>query len=420
MSSEYRADKEFVLFDLTLITNNGVSADLLHIYSEINIYEDITSNVLTGNIVIQDAINLIGVLPIVGGETLSISWSTAAKDDRSVKKTFLVYKISDKVSTNEKTRYYTIFFISPEIWTNQRSQLVKCYEGTINSIVENIYNETFSEYGKSIVVEETKNLHSIIPCHWEPFKTINYLAKLAISKKQNKTGFVFYEDLNGFHFKSIETIYSQEPSIEYVKNLRADMKIFDSEDYNKRFTNIIKMDIKEHGNLLVASDSGGLGHEWLYLDVFHKKAVLHDYMYLRDFNKQKHVDENPLFPNIKNIDAKSNTRFIKTIYPHSNSGNRTEADWLLMNIRHSLNVHMGAVEMEIEVAGDSDMRVGTIAEINIPSMEDTHSRYKKERFFSGKAMVSSICHNFNRTQYKSIITLNKDSYSDDPNTGDFE
>lgn len=415
--NDYTHDGKYVLNEVSLITHQGIEADLLHVFSEFNMYEDILSDNLSGNIHIIDSNNLLSNLPIVGGETVSLKWATAGKEDTPIEKTFVVYRIGEKIFVNDRTRSYTLYLTTSEHIVNQQTQLIKYYDGTISEIIGKIYRESFPDSNKPFEVEPTKNIHSLIPCHWNPFYTINYFSKLAIGK-DNKTGFLFYESNQGFHFRSLESLFEQDPSIEYVKMPSVESKIFDDEAYEERTRHVLSYLVGDNAQILEALSSGSLGHQWLYVDVFNKRLVTNDYEYRNQFDKTQHVDEFPILPdNADDFDQKGGGRFMRTIHPGSTRGNRTDADRLLMNLRHALMMQFSMVETSLEVAGDSDLFVGMTVDFEMPSPEEMKEKFKRDRFFSGKHLITALRHRLTKERYEMYMTIAKDSYSDDPTKG---
>jgi len=68
---------DFNLSHIDLINHNGKAIDLKHIVIELNIYESIYKNAVTGSVVITDARNQIGRLEVQGIERVSFKLSTA-------------------------------------------------------------------------------------------------------------------------------------------------------------------------------------------------------------------------------------------------------------------------------------------------------------------------------------------------------
>jgi len=60
----------------TLTNQFGNTVDIENFIAEVNIYEDIWSPVMYGDIVLSDSTNLITDFPILGNETLKITYRT--------------------------------------------------------------------------------------------------------------------------------------------------------------------------------------------------------------------------------------------------------------------------------------------------------------------------------------------------------
>ena len=65
---------EFNLEKCELISSAGVSADISGIIVEINIFESIFANALTGSIILTDTNNLSDNMPIIGQEYISLKF----------------------------------------------------------------------------------------------------------------------------------------------------------------------------------------------------------------------------------------------------------------------------------------------------------------------------------------------------------
>ena len=90
---------------LKLITSSNQIIDLSEFLVELNIYEDIFSNYLRGEIVLTDSRNLIDQFYIHGEEFLNIKVRTPTfKDEDCIQKTFRVYKVSDREIVRDTVR----------------------------------------------------------------------------------------------------------------------------------------------------------------------------------------------------------------------------------------------------------------------------------------------------------------------------
>jgi len=92
------------------------SLDLKPYMMELHLYEDIFSPTLQGSVVIRDAINLIGKLPIIGDEILTLDiqtpWGDLAGENKSnlgsfdplnkIQKSFSVYAVKNRKLNNDR------------------------------------------------------------------------------------------------------------------------------------------------------------------------------------------------------------------------------------------------------------------------------------------------------------------------------
>lgn len=92
---------DFQLDELTLTSSSGQQVDLRLVMRELILYEDLFANVMTGSVFISDTQDIINLLPVIGGEYLSVTLlkpSTTAK----IQKTFRIYKITNRRKASPK------------------------------------------------------------------------------------------------------------------------------------------------------------------------------------------------------------------------------------------------------------------------------------------------------------------------------
>ena len=74
--------------------NTGQISDISGFMLEINLYENIFSSCMSGNLIVADAINLITNLPLMGNEYIRIKLRTPTLEDSPsnvIQKTFQIY-----------------------------------------------------------------------------------------------------------------------------------------------------------------------------------------------------------------------------------------------------------------------------------------------------------------------------------------
>ena len=77
-------------------------------------------------------------------------------------------------------------------------------------MVRSLYRQFFERgrASKKIFIEPTKNPTNLIIPNYTPFKAFNFLAGRAVSAGKHAVGssFIFYENIRGFFFVSLETL----------------------------------------------------------------------------------------------------------------------------------------------------------------------------------------------------------------------
>ena len=229
---------DFELLKLTLTSPNMVaeSQDLKSAWSDLNIYEDVFANCLTGDIQIVDGVGLMEIVPIIGEETINIHVRTkgivrerdtgtntipgpfqGSESEGIINIKMRVTKLSDITKLNEGMITYTLHLVSEEFIINLKSKVMKSSlnPGTleprrISATVKSLYTQFFKRgrIAKKIFIEPTKNPTSLIIPNQTPFKAFNFLASRAVSAGQHAVGssFLFYETIKGFFFVSLETL----------------------------------------------------------------------------------------------------------------------------------------------------------------------------------------------------------------------
>lgn len=205
---------DFQLDELTITSSSGQRVDIREILRELVLYEDLFANAMTGSVFISDTQNIINVLPIIGGEYLSVTLikpSTVAK----IQKTFRIYKITDRRKASPSSEDYILHFCSEELVLNESILISNSYkQSTISHIIKDITSNflkiSSKKFPASELTETTGNFDIVLP-YWSPFYSINWLARMARTSTATGCSFLFFESNQGYQFTSIELLTQQEP-----------------------------------------------------------------------------------------------------------------------------------------------------------------------------------------------------------------
>ena len=134
---------DVVIDEITLRSYTGFTMNLKGIFQNFILYEDIFSNYMSGSITIIDSLNLAKNFPIIGAETLTISYKTPTVDGKMVRLVFRTYKISVLTETaQEAAQMVRIEFVSHHAIKSMQTKISKSYMNmSVSSMVSSIFDE---------------------------------------------------------------------------------------------------------------------------------------------------------------------------------------------------------------------------------------------------------------------------------------
>jgi len=428
---------------LKLISSTNVIYDLTEFLVELNLYEDIFSNYLTGSIVMSDSRNLFDMVPIIGEEYLVLKFVTPSFP-ASVQKTFRIYKATDRqVVRDRNTQTYALHFASIELFFDVLLPLFIPFEGDINDVVGNIFSSYIAENRDFQINEssdEIKEIENVTPLYiktevankikfvspgWTPFKCINWLASKSIPKDGKAKNFLFFESNKSFCFTSIETLFreayedktsigkysisaagirqsSNRPDLDREYFLAKDVEMVDTTDHIKNYTN------------------GYLANRLLTLDVYNKEYVVTDYDYVNEYSKQYHTsgDGKKSMP-VFNSDSLRNPATNISFYPvnpklfNDFPDNVSEKMKDIYGNRKSSLLDLTNLRMNISVPGRTDVEVGRILYFSYPAVIPSDSSDTNETLedlnYSGYYLITAIHHKVSKLNHTMVMEIVKDS-----------
>ena len=428
--------------------------DLVPHLEELNIYEDIFSNHLTGHITLQDAFNIPYKLPIVGEETIECQIRLEGDDGKYIISPPLlhVHELSDRHLKTNQSQRFSLDLVSEQYMSNQHARVSKSYSSgwTADEIVNDIWNNYLDDGHGDLEVEYTKPIDCVIP-NWRPHDAFNWLSGRAQPEDHDTaTNYLYYETMDCTHFKSLNSLSDPEkltPLI-FAKEHRVD----DATKVEGLSGGLIKVDSIMYMNQFqkVKNINEGLYSSKLIThDIVRKKIAQHNYDFLDEWESLNHTGP---WPPLSNSDTELQTgNTFRTSYAPDESSGVTEGrrlsdytdsrvefypkhnqmysvnanqkhdnkveDWRL---RRAGNLAMyDGITMQVQCAGLSFIRVGILVTLNVASPETT-SHGKRDvafdKYLSGTYLITAIRHMFNNdkgeTGYKMLVEMTKDGLDD--------
>jgi hypothetical protein len=319
---------DFRLLEVAIISpsnpKNKVELNSGNMFVQLELFEDLFSNVLKGTYTFQDTQGYPELIPIIGDETLILTFMTpggegskkkvstklepTSKSEEVYKQRFKVYDII-RTETGENHNIYKLFFVSEEYVLSTKMKVSKGYKGKrYSEIVKDLMKKVNVQYGwhpgvgaefeKKIFIEETATPQNVIIPNWTPLEAINFCAARSISgdvlpadgetasattpPKPVGSLFVFFEKLGtGFFYQSIESmIISQRkrkniPMYQYIPKLAGDR----SQNITTGYFGVDQFEIKSSFKTLENLGYGMYGSKLIAFDPIRMKydEVKYDY-----------------------------------------------------------------------------------------------------------------------------------------------
>ena len=400
---------------VTLITPKGVYQNVRNQLIQMRIYEDIFSPFITGSIVLKESFDLQSLLPLLGEEYIEIKVSTPTLD-KTIEGTFHVYKMNDKINLGDRSIGYELNFISVEALIDSNKKISKVYAGKISDIVGTFVKDKIDglESKKKFHIENTRNTIKYVSPYWGPVKNLTFLSDNSISETQSPS-FLFFENRDGFNFKSLEKLYKGKVYQQFVH----DKYSRDSFPQGGNILNILE-DYKRVGEIdfIEAYDymdrlRGGMySSKLISYDSTKKTYTVKNFDVKNRFGKQGHLNENPLYSNkaVNRSNAK-HILFPRAFETFTSFGDTTNAR--ILQERISFLKMAEAQKINISVPGRCDYTVGQVAELTLYKKQPMRKNDRVEDLVddvnSGKYLVSAINHQISVSGHTCYIELIKDS-----------
>ena len=443
-AGDYKLDRVFLHNHLGEIT------DIKNVMIELNIFESIYSNALTGSIVIADAQNLIGKLQINGTERISFKLSTPGSiDERSIVDAsvetghpFHIYKITDKRQLNSNTMVYTLHFASREFMRNLRTKVSQAFDGRFDmSALKILTDEDLLDSKKQISFEPCGNSDKIVIPNLRPFDAINMMANRALPQMSNGVGYYFYETTKGIYFRSWDNMVSVRGSYDrpiaqefnYMpQNIAADPQEYDDK-INHDYKSVESYRFVNNFHDVAANTAlGTYAHNVITYNIFDKSVNKIDYNYEYEFAQTKHtevaneksnreryavaassyVDEDDKkISDYKEsrVSLQPTTQFLHNEEKGAGYGIDVSQDGRKLAERESqLNQVTNGTVLTMVVKGQSYLEAGDLIKFNMLTVDEKNPTMYDPQY-SGKYVITKIRHQVTSKQYKMALECAKDS-----------
>lgn len=398
---------------------SGNSLNITNQILSIQIFEDLFSPFISGNIIMKESLDIINSLPITGQEWLDLQIRTPSLEEREdIKGRFFVYKVSDRDYVAERNIVYKLHFISEHALKDASTIISKGYKGKVSDIAKQILTDWVGEDNIGDI-EETNNSNRYVSNFWTPSKNLNFLCNNAVNMEDSPS-YLSFQNREGFNFKSLHKIYKSDSKQTFNYNFKGrdilptgqaarlvdnDYKRINTIELPDSFDNVYKM------------TQGAFASTLHSYDVVSKEYKVDKFQYRDKFNdpKRAHLNDYPLTP-MKMEEYFNPKASILTDFRQYGIFNQygDVSNYRVMQERISMLIQAEGIPIRIVVPGRTDYTVGQKVEVEIMKPEPTSGNdeieEQRDNTFSGNYLIAAINHNINRERHECSIELIKDSW----------
>ena len=213
----------------------------------IDYYESIESPSISMTVTFIDIDQVIGREGITGGEYIDVTIKDGEVDEFKItsKKQKLILNSVKNMITETNKQVATLEFVSVEAIINETARVNKKFTGNVSSTVEELLKKDKKgiQSSKELEKDDALNSYSFVGNLKRPFDTIQWLCPKTQSDK-TEFGFLFYETLDGYKFKSIKSLLEQDPITYTQTDKPGDQGFFKILQNNLNQTNDIGMNMR--------------------------------------------------------------------------------------------------------------------------------------------------------------------------------
>ena len=419
----------------TIFNLDGEGFDIKKIL-EFDYYEDVLKQAVTAKMKISSSFSYVNQLPIRGGEKVELNILTSFGETVFEGDTALyVYKVSDH-KTSRMVEECVLHLTTLESFSNQSTRCQKKYNFSgIGEHVEDILKNTL-QTKKDFKIEPTANSYTFIGNSKKPFYTLTWLGSKAISQVAEKSGvsgegkyaenkgtagFLFYENYDGYHFRSIDSLVANtqvqdgksdlEPKFEYSFK----GKVIEAANIKNNIT-IIDYSLRKNIDLRGALRVGMYCNQFYYYNTQSNEVSLYNYKLKEEIkNATKLGNEESITVNSEFADVPTRSMFRTSDHGTLNpSGALTESqsdsggDAILAKSVSRINL-LFTQALNILVPLNVRLKVGDLIYCEFPKIEGGQSTEVDDQM-SGNYVIREVHHHFVANQNTSSLLLMRDSY----------
>lgn len=439
-SVDTRGVAHAVEIEKMIIQNHaGQNVDVRAMFSEYTSVSSLFEPGIHGSVTIHDAHSLLTRHPIVGEETLHVSFKTPGNEPKTHQ--FAIWRVTDETPDDKGTAsVYTLHFCAKAMLRNASKVIAKSYTDTddAKSILRSIAAEGLSiggdgdtlEFGDLPMKDPAKKL--VVPMY-RPLEAIDMVLRRAYSGDESKSDYyLFFERYDGWRVYMFDELVSNpinarqrnagiisqedldispDASVRSLETWYEYASIKYQEDSNtaRDIRRVITMTIHGRFDTLSKIRMGAFENEVVTYSIVEKALASKNYKALRDEvrliggppnsdsvndrggNGKERTNTTDFLGNYSTTETgfsgtQASRVFFRMKDPEEKDGVVKKSGWRYAAARTQLS----QVQVTIVVPGDTMVDVGDVVHLSVPKFESVLERGEKDDFIYGRYVVGTI------------------------------
>lgn len=433
--------KKSIYEELVLESNDrSRSIDISTGTISIDYYEDIFSPTITAKIKVVNTGNTITAeggsnkqsiyngLPLRGGERLSmkISGNSATNPgldfSKRVEDYLYVSSIADLISeTNQES--FTLHLVSREAIANETARVGKKYPTSLrisDSVGDILLN--YLKTDKIGIVDKSSNKYGFIGNMRKPFTVLIWLASKSVPEvSENATaGFLFYQTIDGFQFRSVDELIKQKPKALYLYSQVNESYDSEGKKVNNDFK-ILNYITDKNQNLIEKLRLGTYASHRMFFNplTFYFSNPEEGKFKLSDYSgKTKNLGNDLKLPpfsegsdrSLGDVPSRIITAVLDIGTMEQDASEDINSDPSKYQSQTLMRYNVLFTQtLSIIVPSNTNLRAGDIIECQFPRITQSQSKeYDSET--SGLYMIKELCHHFDANYSYTSMKLIRDTF----------
>lgn len=378
--------------------------------TDITINESIYSAYVGADITIYDTHALTDEFPIVGEETLELTYTDYFSKPSTLN--LHVYAI-DAVATDDKSdsQSFVLRCLSSDFMVSETTRIQQSFRGTISEMVRTIQSQYLKS--KELDAEATDGDRLFVIPSFTPVETINFLARKAHSTTNKSSNFLFFENRERYVFKTHEQIFKDATELPERNTFYYGETKLDVTERGALMNHAIMMKPKRRFNVIDTVRKGAMISEVFRIDPATRSFTSTVYDHGDEFSGYRHTDEKAKeyhSQDFRNKYLSKETNVVNTFLTFEESNEDERAYSEIIPRRNSTSFYLQSNVMEMEIHGCNDIFAGSVLNLIIPEMKFKNGEKDQHPNLSGRYLVETISHQMAEKQWKMRLRLIKDSF----------